>query len=311
VPRSPKKSPTKKRSKPKSKKASHPTYRDMITEAIIEDKKWTKGTSRQAIAKFIVSNYGIEESIVRQKLRIALSKAKEDGILIQNKGCYKLSPEWKEDWKKKGEKKTTTSKPKRKSSKKGGKRRKKSTRKRDKDAPKRGQSSYIIFAQSIREDVRKKHPDATFGDISKIIGAKWSKVPDSKRAKFEALAAEDKKRYEREMKAYRKKKKLESSSSSSPSSSSSSSSEAPSSSSSEEGEKKKKRKSDKSSSSSEGEKKKKKSEKSSSSSDEDKKKKEKEKEKEKTDKTEKSKTEEVKKNLKSDASEVRLSLQSK
>jgi len=294
MPRSPKKSPAKKRvTKPKSKKANHPLYRDMITEAIWEDKKWTKGTSRQAIAKFIVANYNIEESVVRQKLRIALTKAKEDGILIQNKGCYKLSPEWKEDWKKKGVK--TTTKPKRKSSKKGGKRRKKSTsRKRDKNAPKRGQSSYIIFARSIRDDVKRKHPDASFGDISKITGAKWAKVPESKRAKFEALAAEDKKRYEKEMKAYRKKKKLESSSSSSPSSSSSSSSssEAPSSSSSEEGEKKKKRKSDKSSSSSEGEKKKKKSEKS-SSSDEDKKKKEKEKE--KTDKTEKSKIEEVKK----------------
>jgi histone H1/5 len=104
MPRSPKKTPPKKKTRSKTKKPSHPPYKDMITEAIFEDKKWTKGSSRQAIVKYIVANYGLDEAIVRQKLRISLRRLadpKGDACLTQNGGCFRLTPEWKEIWKKK------------------------------------------------------------------------------------------------------------------------------------------------------------------------------------------------------------------
>jgi len=92
----------------KTKKKTHPTYKEMITEAIWEDKKWTKGTSRQAIVKYIVSNYNLDENVVRSRLRLTIKKMLEpeddedQPILIQPTiGCFKLSPEWREEYKKK------------------------------------------------------------------------------------------------------------------------------------------------------------------------------------------------------------------
>jgi len=80
-------------------------------------------------------------------------------------------------------------------------------KKKDKNAPKKGKTAYILFALSIRNSIKNKYPDANFGDISKKIAVKWKKLPESKREKFKILAETDKKRYEREMKNYKKKKK--------------------------------------------------------------------------------------------------------
>jgi len=76
----------------------------MITEAILEDKQWTKGSSRQTIGKYIVSNYGIDEAMVRQRLGNTIRRLTEEDegpVLIKNVGCYKLNPDWKKDWLKK------------------------------------------------------------------------------------------------------------------------------------------------------------------------------------------------------------------
>jgi len=76
----------------------------MITEAILEDKQWTKGSSRQTIGKYIVSNYGIDEAMVRQRLGNTIRRLTEDDegpVLIKNVGCYKLNPDWKKEWLKK------------------------------------------------------------------------------------------------------------------------------------------------------------------------------------------------------------------
>jgi hypothetical protein len=80
---------------------------------------------------------------------------------------------------------------------KGGKRAKK-----DPNAPKRGLSAYMFFANENREKVREDNPDATFGQVGKLLGERWKALSESERAPYKAKADADKKRYEDEKAAY-------------------------------------------------------------------------------------------------------------
>ena len=82
----------------------------------------------------------------------------------------------------------------------GGKRKK---AKKDPNAPKRNMSAYFLFSVHIRPTVKEENPEAAFGDIARIISAKYKALKDSERKVWEDKAAEDKERYQREMEAYR------------------------------------------------------------------------------------------------------------
>ena len=45
--------------------------------------------------------------------------------------------------------------------------------KKDKNAPKKGMSAFMMFSNDVRDSVRSENPDASFGDMGKIIGARW------------------------------------------------------------------------------------------------------------------------------------------
>lgn len=75
-------------------------------------------------------------------------------------------------------------------------------RKKDPNAPKRGLSAYMFFANEQREKVREEHPGIKFGDVGKLLGERWKSLSDKQRAPYEAKAATDKKRYEEEKAAY-------------------------------------------------------------------------------------------------------------
>jgi hypothetical protein len=87
-----------------------------------------------------------------------------------------------------------------KSTKKGGK------KKKDPNAPKKALSAYMFFAQANRDKVKKENPDATFGELGKLLGKQWSKASKSDKAKYEAKANKDKERYEKEKAKYDKKR---------------------------------------------------------------------------------------------------------
>lgn len=72
----------------------------------------------------------------------------------------------------------------------------------DPNAPKRGLSAYMFFANEQRENVREENPGVTFGQVGKILGERWKALSDKQRAPYEAKAAADKKRYEDEKQAY-------------------------------------------------------------------------------------------------------------
>ncbi|KAG9685744.1 hypothetical protein KCU81_g5452, partial [Aureobasidium melanogenum] len=75
-------------------------------------------------------------------------------------------------------------------------------KKKDPNAPKRGLSAYMFFANEQREKVREENPGIKFGDVGKILGEKWKSLNEKQKTPYEAKAAADKKRYEEEKAAY-------------------------------------------------------------------------------------------------------------
>merc|ERR1711935_567084 len=82
----------------------------------------------------------------------------------------------------------------------GGKRKK---AKKDPNAPKRNMSAYFLFSVHIRPTVKEENPEAAFGDIARIISAKYKVLKPDEREKWDSKAAADKERYQRDMEAYR------------------------------------------------------------------------------------------------------------
>jgi len=82
----------------------------------------------------------------------------------------------------------------------GGKKKK---AKKDPNAPKRNMSAYFLFSTHIRPTVKEENPEASFGDIARIISAKYKTLTESESKYWAGKAAEDKERYQREMDAYR------------------------------------------------------------------------------------------------------------
>ncbi|GAA5960914.1 hypothetical protein JCM3765_007535 [Sporobolomyces pararoseus] len=74
--------------------------------------------------------------------------------------------------------------------------------KKDPNAPKRPLSAYMHFSQAKRAEVKEENPDVTFGEIGKLLGAKWKEADAEERAPFEEKAKEDKARYEKEKAEY-------------------------------------------------------------------------------------------------------------
>ncbi|GES58528.1 non-histone chromosomal protein 6 [Aspergillus terreus] len=75
-------------------------------------------------------------------------------------------------------------------------------RKKDPNAPKRGLSAYMFFANENRDKVREENPGITFGQVGKMLGEKWKALSEDDRRPYEEKAAADKKRYEDEKASY-------------------------------------------------------------------------------------------------------------
>lgn len=58
-------------------------------------------------------------------------------------------------------------------------------------------SAFFWFCNDERTKVKALNPEYGVGDIAKELGKKWSDVDPSVKSKYEAMAENDKKRYER------------------------------------------------------------------------------------------------------------------
>ncbi|EIW12019.1 Nhp6bp [Saccharomyces cerevisiae CEN.PK113-7D] len=75
-------------------------------------------------------------------------------------------------------------------------------RKKDPNAPKRGLSAYMFFANENRDIVRSENPDVTFGQVGRILGERWKALTAEEKQPYESKAQADKKRYESEKELY-------------------------------------------------------------------------------------------------------------
>ena len=65
-------------------------------------------------------------------------------------------------------------------------------------------SAYFHFMGDVRPKIKADNPEASTGELGKLMGAAWNKIKETPAAdKYKEKAAADKKRYEEEMKKYK------------------------------------------------------------------------------------------------------------
>ncbi|KAF9228078.1 hypothetical protein BS17DRAFT_693032, partial [Gyrodon lividus] len=64
--------------------------------------------------------------------------------------------------------------------------------------PKRALSAYMFFSQDWRERIKAENPDAGFGEVGKLLGAKWKELDEDEKKPYIEMAAKDKARAEEE-----------------------------------------------------------------------------------------------------------------
>lgn len=82
----------------------------------------------------------------------------------------------------------------------GGRRKK---AKKDPNAPKRNMSAYFLYSVHIRPIIKADNPEASFGDIARLISSKFKQLPDKERKAWDVKAEADKARYQEQMATFR------------------------------------------------------------------------------------------------------------
>ncbi|XP_041958878.1 FACT complex subunit SSRP1 isoform X1 [Alosa sapidissima] len=81
--------------------------------------------------------------------------------------------------------------------------RKKEKRSKDKGAPKRPMSAYMLWLNASRERIKAENPGISITEISKKAGEMWKQIGKDQKQEWEGKAEEAKKDYERAMREYR------------------------------------------------------------------------------------------------------------
>jgi structure-specific recognition protein 1 len=79
---------------------------------------------------------------------------------------------------------------------------KKTKKKKDPNAPKSAKSAFMFFSGAKRSEIKEAHPEASFGEMGKLVGAAWKELSDGDKAEWEEKAKQDKVRYKKEMDDY-------------------------------------------------------------------------------------------------------------
>lgn len=82
-----------------------------------------------------------------------------------------------------------------------GRRRKKAVR--DPDAPRKPQTAYILYQNANRAAFGREHPQAQFGELSKIIAKSYAALTHDEKQTWISKAEEARVRYNQAMKAYK------------------------------------------------------------------------------------------------------------
>jgi len=79
---------------------------------------------------------------------------------------------------------------------------KKRKRTRDLNAPKQPLTGYVRFLNDRREKIRADNPALTFSEITKLLGAEWTRLPPEDKQRYLDEAERDKERYSKELESY-------------------------------------------------------------------------------------------------------------
>jgi FtsZ-binding cell division protein ZapB len=79
---------------------------------------------------------------------------------------------------------------------------KKRKRARDLNAPKQPLTGYVRFLNDRREKIRADNPALTFSEITKLLGAEWTKLAPEDKQHYLDEAEKDKERYMKELESY-------------------------------------------------------------------------------------------------------------
>lgn len=74
--------------------------------------------------------------------------------------------------------------------------------KKDLNAPKRPSSSYFIYADSVRDEIRKQDKNMSMGDVSKKTGEMWNKLTPDEKKVYEDKAIESRAEYDKALAQY-------------------------------------------------------------------------------------------------------------
>jgi structure-specific recognition protein 1 len=77
-------------------------------------------------------------------------------------------------------------------------------KKKKKEGPKRALTSFIYFSNAKRVEIKAQHPEYSIGDVAKELGALWKVATAEDKEPFEAMAGEDKIRYQKELEEFKK-----------------------------------------------------------------------------------------------------------
>ena len=63
---------------------------------------------------------------------------------------------------------------------------------------KKPRTSFSFYTKENRIKIQKKNPNATFGELSKLVSVDWKNINEKEKAHYKKLEIKDKKRYEQE-----------------------------------------------------------------------------------------------------------------
>jgi hypothetical protein len=134
--------------------------RAKLVEKVTASKRWTVSVLKSAADLFGLEKGGSRDDLVERFVDFVISPSELKDV---------PAPKAKKTKKRKAEKKKT--------------------KKEKSDKPKRALTPYIIFSQAKREEIKQENPEATFGEVAKLLGAAWKELGDAGKAEWVEAAA--------------------------------------------------------------------------------------------------------------------------
>merc|ERR1712034_55948 len=75
---------------------------------------------------------------------------------------------------------------------------------KDTNAPKRPATTFFVFANEIRAEVREDNPEASIGQLGKLLGERYNALDEDQKAAYKAQSQKNKAKYQEALEEYKK-----------------------------------------------------------------------------------------------------------